>query len=100
MDLFGSDISWVLPLVVILLALRIFLPGILRPLRPKTQSTSTLNIINRLKGEDIQDMTNEQWERVKYLAGLENGIQLARAQNQANNWMKGLMNRGFEDERQ
>jgi hypothetical protein len=95
MDIF-SDYAGLITILIALLAMRIFLPGILRPFRPQKQSTSTLNIINKLKAEDIQDFTPEQWERIKFIIGEEQKVISARASAQSNAWIGKIMGRQEE----
>ena len=90
MDFF-SDYAGLITIIGILVGARIFLPGILRPLRPQRQSTSTLNILNKLKPEDIQDFTPEQWERIKFIIAEEQKVVQARAAGQQNAWLGKLM---------
>lgn len=82
-----SDYSVLISIGLILVLARVFLPGILKPLRPKSQSTTTLNTLGRIKGEDIQDMTQEQWSRVQWLITEEQKVIAVRANANANNWM-------------
>jgi len=95
MDFF-SDYASLITIFLGLLAARLLLPGILRPLRPQRQSTSTLNILNKLKSEDIQEFTPEQWERIKFIIGEEQKVIQARASAQSNAWLGRVMGRQEE----
>lgn len=97
-EVYGLDVSVLILLSIALVVLRIFLPGILRPLRPKQQSGSTLNVLNRLKGEDIQEMTDAQFARVQWIIGQEVSVQKMKSDAQANSWMRNMFKGGQEYE--
>lgn len=88
-----SDYSTLITVVASLFAMRIFLPSILRPLRPKSQSATTLNTINRLKAEDIEAFNEVQWARIQWLVNQEQLALKTKAESQSGNWMKAFANR-------
>ena len=98
MEVYGFNLDPILGVIILLISLRVFLPGIIRPLRPKPQSTSTLNIKNRLKGEDIQEMSDVMWSRVQWLANQEVEVVKLKSQASANSWMKYLGRGGFGED--
>ena len=83
---------------LLLITAGIVLPRILRPFRPRTQSTATLNTISRLKSDDLMEMTPEQWERVKFLISEEQKVISAKANARANDWVGKLMNNRGDNE--
>lgn len=88
-----SDYSMLITIFLGLLAARIFLPSILRPLRPKSQSTATLNIINRLKAEDIEAFNDVQWARIQWIVNQEQIALKTKAEANQGNWMKAFAGR-------
>ena len=73
--------------VLLLIAAGIVLPRILRPFRPRQTSNATLNTLSRIKGEDIQEMTDAQWSRVQWLIGEEQKVIQAKMAARSNDWL-------------